>query len=339
MRKRQMERVTSSTLTAFPEFILERRIFYSLCARGLYSPKIYTRLRVFTKPKLSLQWAVGPGLILGLLSACTFLFFDAGYPQAFKRPLKVAHRGGAGLAPENTLAAFRKGLEYHPDAVELDLHLSKDGELVVMHDPDVLRTTDGIGLISDLTLAELKKLNAAAKYKGSMVEPEPVPTLQEVLDIVKGRSGVQIEIKMRADGQRYPGIESKVIEVVRSRSMLRDVVLISFDFPTLQEIKALEPQIETCALISSKYLSRFDVRQDATPVAEDLAAQGFRCVGVNQKWMTDALVSALRTHGFRMGVWTVNDPFSIQKFAKLGVDFITSDRPDLLNQILGTQSP
>jgi glycerophosphoryl diester phosphodiesterase len=251
-----------------------------------------------------------------------------------KRTLKVAHRGGAALAPENTLAAFQKALELDADAVELDLHLSKDGALVVIHDPDLARTTGQVGEVQAFTLAELQTLDAAATYRGNNAGPQRIPTLQEVLALAKGRARVQIEIKQRADNARYPDIEARVIEAVRQHRMLPEVVVTSFDFPTLLEIKALEPAVQTCALVSSSYLSRFDVRRHATPVVADLAAHGFRCVGVKHTWLTEALLRALRAHDFRVGVWTVNDQVTIRKFAEMGVDFITSDHPDLLRAIL-----
>jgi glycerophosphoryl diester phosphodiesterase len=87
-------------------------------------------------------------------------------------------------------------------------------------------------------------------------------------------------------------------------------------------------------LISSAYLARFDVQRDATPVVDDLAMQGFRCVGVKHTWLTVPFLRALRARDFRVGVWTVNDPSSMRKFVAMGVDFITSDRPDLLRDIL-----
>jgi glycerophosphoryl diester phosphodiesterase len=257
--------------------------------------------------------------------------------HGMKRPLIVAHRGGAGLAPENTLAAFHKALELQADAVELDVHMSKDGALVVMHDPDLVRTTGQVGEIRAFTLAELHPLNAAANYEGTAVAAQRIPTLQEVLALVKGRAAVQIEIKQAVDKTRYAGIEAKVLEAVRHAAMLADVLVLSFDFPTLRDLHALEPQLATCALISTAYLERFDIRRDATPVADDLAAQGFGCVGIRHTWLTEPLFHALRARHFRIGVWTVNDAFSMRKFAAMGIDFITSDRPDLLRETLSAR--
>ncbi|RMF89952.1 MAG: glycerophosphodiester phosphodiesterase [Nitrospinota bacterium] len=271
--------------------------------------------------------------LIGILLLLGTIFSGVSAGQPVHRPLKVAHRGGAGLAPENTLAAFRKALELRVDAVELDVHLSKDGAVVVMHDPEVSRTTDGSGEIGRLTLAELRTLNAAARFSEETA-PQRIPTLDEVLDLVKGKAEVQIEIKRRSDKSRYAGIEEKVLEAVRLRDMLEDVVIISFDFPTLQRIKVLEPQIRTCALVSTHYFRRLGGHPDPALVVADLQQHGFRCVGIKHTWLTAPLLKALHTQGFQVGVWTVNVPFLIREFAGLGVDFLTSDRPDLLNTLL-----
>lgn len=248
------------------------------------------------------------------------------------RPLRVAHRGGAGLAPENTLAAFRQGLAFQADAVELDLHMSQDGALMVAHDADLQRATGMTGHIHAFTLAQLQQFNAAATYQDTTMEPQRLPTLQDVLELVRGRASVQIEIKVRADETRYAGIEAKVVETVRHYGMIDDAVVISFDFPTLHAIAALEPRLRTCALFSTSYVLRFGVWRGAAEVAEDIASQGFRCIGAKYTTMTEGLLQAFRARGIQVGVWTVNDEADIRKFAAMGVDFITSDRPDLLQK-------
>lgn len=250
------------------------------------------------------------------------------------RPLRVAHRGGAGLAPENTLAAFRQGLAFQADALELDLHMSQDGALIVVHDPNLQRATGTTGNIHEYTLVQLQRLNAATTYKDKTIEPQRLPTLHEVLELVRGQAGVQIEIKVRADGARYAGIEAKVVDAVRHYDMIDDVTVISFDFPTLHDITALEPRLRTCALFSTPYLTRFGVGRDDDEVAEDIASQGFRCVGANHTTMTERLFQAFRARGIQVGVWTVNDEADMRKFAAMGVNFITSDRPDLLQKWL-----
>jgi glycerophosphoryl diester phosphodiesterase len=110
--------------------------------------------------------------------------------------------------------------------------------------------------------------------------------------------------------------------------------VISFDFATLHTVQILEPSLQTCALVASLYLSRFDVRRHAAAAVADLAAQGFRAVGVKHTWLTEPLMRALQAGNMGVGVWTINDAPSIRKFVAMGVGFIASDRPDLLGQLL-----
>jgi glycerophosphoryl diester phosphodiesterase len=139
--------------------------------------------------------------------------------------LVIGHRGALGYAPENTMASFEKGLECGADLLEFDIRMSRDGALIVMHDASVSRTTDGHGRIEDMTLAEIKKLDAGSWF-GSQYRGERVPTLIEVLDWAKGRVSLVIEIKR--DPQSIPGIEQKLIEALNDRSMIDEVIAISF---------------------------------------------------------------------------------------------------------------
>lgn len=248
------------------------------------------------------------------------------------RPLIVAHRGGAALAPENTLGAFAQALELGVDMVECDVHLSQDGQVVVMHDATVSRTTNGAGEIRNLTLAELKQLNAAAKFSGGSFPAQAIPTLSELLDLVKGKAGLQIEIKVGTGNARYPGIEQKVIELVNARGMTRDVLIISFDFPTLKEIKAIDPRIQTGALVRADWLMLRSPEQAVGDAIDPTGADYFMPAAspVNQ-----TIVAAAHARGIKMGVWTVNVTSDMQRYAGFGVDAITSDRPDELKRVLG----
>jgi len=258
---------------------------------------------------------------------------DSGSTEPMHRIVKVAHRGGAGLAPENTLAAFRAGLGEQADALELDVHLSSDGELVVMHDPALARTTDAAGEVGQKTLAELRKLDASARWFGPPIGSQLIPTLQEVVDLAKGRASLQIEIKVKADGSRYPGIESKVVETLRQSGMVDQAVVLSFDFPTLTTVRGLEPRLRTCALISRAYLQSVGKRGPAV-VAAEISDLGAAFAGVDKSWLTEPLYKELRSRGLGVGVWTVDDPADMKRFAAMGVDFITSNRPDLLREAL-----
>ncbi|MBI5650711.1 MAG: glycerophosphodiester phosphodiesterase [Chloroflexi bacterium] len=255
--------------------------------------------------------------------------------STMKTPLVVAHRGGAALMPENTLAAFENALQLGVDQVECDVHLSKDGELIVMHDPNVATTTNGSGLISDLTLAELKKLNAAAKNAKGGVTQQEIPTLAQVLDLTKARAGIQIEIKVDARGARYLGIEKKVIDLVNARGMTNDVIIISFDFPTLKEIKAIDPRLKTGAIVNAQW---FGARMLASPeqiVSEIIETTGADFFLPTSTTVTEALVRAVHARGLKIGTWTVNTAGEMKRLADWGVDGITTNNPDELKKVLG----
>ncbi|MGE0074532.1 MAG: glycerophosphodiester phosphodiesterase [Sphaerochaetaceae bacterium] len=255
-----------------------------------------------------------------------------------EQPLRVAHRGGAGLAPENTLAAFENGLHYHPDMVELDIHLSKDGELIVMHDPLLERTTGKLGQISDYDRATLATFDAAATYSpGHSFGFQAIPTLPQVFDLVETKAGYpigyQIEIKLRSDGSRYAGIEKKLVALLAERGLADRSVVISFDFPTLETIGQLKPKLKRAALISKKYMTAIGAGGPKA-VAADIASLGVDYVGINYSYLSQTLYTEFRNKNLGIGVWTVNEPSAMERMAAMGVDFITSDFPDILVKTL-----
>src|SRR5579871_4684914 len=156
----------------------------------------------------------------------------------------IAHRGGSMLAPENTLSAFRGALKYPINAIELDVQMSSDGQIIVFHDTTVDRLTDGEGNILDLDFTYLRSLNAAAHFPGGWSECQFIPTLQEVFAAIRGQAQVYIEIKIIKRDHiycRYPYIVESVVQEIRTMNMVDQVLVISFDWSALSEIKALLP--------------------------------------------------------------------------------------------------
>ena len=249
--------------------------------------------------------------------------------------LVVAHRGGAALAPENTLGAFANALKIGVDMVECDVHLSRDGEVVVMHDPDLTRTTDGNGFIYQMDLADIRKLNAAAKFRATAWPAERVPTLDEVLDLVKGKTKIQIEIKVEKFLGRYTGIEQKVIDAVNARGMVDDVIIISFDFPTVADVKKLDPRLKTGALMNTTTLQLNAAKPHEQYVAEVVRETGADYIMPSSAGVSDLLVNAVHAAGLKIGVWTVDSPGEMRRMAEWGVDAITTNKPDELKQVLG----
>lgn len=242
----------------------------------------------------------------------------------------VGHRGAKGIAPENTAASFLKAIEIGVDAIELDLHVSRDGELVVMHDPSIARTTDGTGEIGDFTFAELQTLNAAAKFVGAnQFAPQKILTLARVFELVQSRTRLYLEIKTRSNGRRYPGIEELMLNVVRQYDALSTAIVSSFDFPSLDKVKRLAPEFRTQVNISKGYMSGVEAHGPRA-IALDLAQRGFQWIAVDKKYLTPELFHALKAQGMNVHPWVVNEVSEMWHFVNMGVDLITTDRPDLL---------
>lgn len=269
--------------------------------------------------------AASAAIVLLILNSCTTVAIkevDMGKTKA------VAHRGGALLAPENTLEAFQAGIASGADQLELDIHLSKDDVIIVMHDPTLQRTANQSGAIRDYIAAELKQFNAASAHPGH--SPLEIPTLKEVLDLVKDTNlELQIEIKMDKDGNRYEGIEERLIALLKEYELIDRSIVISFDFPTLARIRELQPSLRTGALVSRAYMSKIGSKGPKA-VAEGIKALQVDYIGINHTYLSPALHQELRYQELGIGAWTVNDEEAMKKIATLGVDFITSDRPDLL---------
>ncbi|MGI8914237.1 MAG: glycerophosphodiester phosphodiesterase [Chloroflexota bacterium] len=247
----------------------------------------------------------------------------------------IGHRGGAALAPENSLAAFRAGIAAGADAVECDVHRTRDGHLILMHDADVSRTTDGRGHIGAMTLAELEGLNCAVHFGDGAFAPQRIPTLAELLAITQRHVAVQVEIKV-PDGKAYGGIESQVVTAFRDSAVTDTAQVISFDAPTLTRTRALAPNLSLGFLASHSSLPS-DLQDDPAHLARYARACGANFLGLERQFLTAAHIIAAAHEGLGVAVWTVNDRRDIERFARLGVFSITSDRPDLLRQVLDAQ--
>ena len=205
-----------------------------------------------------------------------------------------AHRGASGYAPENTLPAFAMAEKQGADGIELDVQLTKDGELVVIHDEKIDRTSTGKGFVRDYTLPELRKMsfcNHMELYSGVKI-----PTLEEVLDLVKpGNMTVNIELKTGIFW--YPGIEEKTLQVVKDAKMEERVIYSSFNHYSVQKIRSLDNKAETAYLYS-------DVILDVEKYAADTGADGLH-PAVYHLYMSDFL-ERYKESGIKVRVWTVN---------------------------------
>lgn len=216
--------------------------------------------------------------------------------------LTIGHRGVMGVEPENTLRSFVRAEHEGLDVIELDLHLSKDGALVVMHDAHVDRTTDGKGPISDFTLAELRELDAG--------DGERIPVFEEVVDAVK--APIQAEIKDVAAARA-------LADVLTSRDLLGRIDVISFHDEALAEIRTLLPSART-ALVASRY------GLDAIDRAH---AVGARMLVLNIRRLTLELVERAHAADLKVIGWTVNTPDHLKLARGLGLDGGTTDFPEI----------
>jgi len=244
---------------------------------------------------------------------------------------RVAHRGGSRLAPENTLAAFRNALTLPIDAIELDVHMSRDGQVIVFHDNTVERRTNGVGNLLDLDFAYLRGLNAAAHFPGGWPEPQQIPVLREALDIAKGHVQVYIEIKTsKRNGVhgRYPNIAEMVIDEVRAAGMLDQVLIISYDWLILPLVKSSEPTLQTGAIVSEDVWNPRG-RHALDTLIEQMMALGCNWISMDCRLFTKNMPAVAHEHGFKLGIWTVNTNYGLRRLAAAGVDSLTTDRPDL----------
>lgn len=218
----------------------------------------------------------------------------------------TGHRGAASYEPENTLRSFEKAIELGVDQIELDVHLSKDNELIVIHDEKLDRTTNGKGYVKDFTLAELKKFDAG---KG-----EVIPTLREVFELVKNKDIVlQVELKSQNS-------EVAAIKLIEEYNYDDRVILISFHPKMLKNAKTINPRIKTGILVGDDLID---------PIQLIKRTRADR-IHINFRRVTKKLVNHLHKKGIKIIVWTVDDPEDIEKMIKLGVDGICSNKPDLV---------
>lgn len=235
------------------------------------------------------------------------------------RPQVIAHRGASAQAPENTLAAFRRALDLGVDAVEFDVHLSADGEPVVLHDPVVDRTTDGQGLVRDLPLAVLRRLDAG-RWFGEAFAGERIPTLAEALDLLRG---VRAIVEIKNGPVAYPGIAARAVAVARAVGHPA-VTFSSFDHPVLLEVRRADPTADTAALFMGRPVD---------PGALAAAAAACR-LHAHWAWVTPEFVREAHAAGLTVEVWTVDEPAAIAHVLPLGVDGIMSNYPDRLQAVL-----
>ncbi len=255
------------------------------------------------------------------------------------RPLVLAHRGGADLAPENTMAAFQNAVDLGVDILELDVHTTADGTVVVIHDESVDRTTDGTGAVHDSTLADLRQLDAGYDFSPDNGQTFPfrgqgigIPTLEEVFAAFPDMR-INIEIK-----QSDPPIEAAVLEVIERAGAQQRVLVGSEYDDVMARFRSLAPDIATSAAtneVRNFYLAQL-LRVSAIyrPLADAFQVPEY---SGSTHVVTPSFVDAAHHHGVKVHVWTVNDAETMQRLLDIGVDGIITDRPDVALEVVSAQ--
>lgn len=217
----------------------------------------------------------------------------------------IGHRGAASYEPENTLLSIGKAISLKVDAVEVDVHLTQDNNLVVIHDNKVDRTTNGRGYVKNFNFNELKKLDAGKNEK--------IPTLQEVIDFVKGKIKLIIELKGLKTAKH-------VVRLVEKNKIIEDVYVISFWHDIVKEVKELNKNLKTGVLFVGHPVNAVNLAKDADSDA----------LVMNYNFISKKLVDDAHKAGLRVFVWNIDNKEEIKPIADLEVDGIGSNKPDIL---------
>jgi glycerophosphoryl diester phosphodiesterase len=236
------------------------------------------------------------------------------------RPLIIAHRGASAHAPENTLGAISLAIAQGADGIELDVKRCASGEVVVMHDTTVNRTTNGSGPVYGLTLAQLRALDAG--------QGERVPTLDEVLDLIRPAHGFVINIEVTNYDTPRDGLESDVVAVLKQHNLNERVLFSSFNHPLVRKLAGLLPEVPR-GLLYDKSMALYSRNVWLSP----LIKHEFR--HPHHSMVTLDFVRKMRAAGRGVNTWTVNEPADIRRMAAMGVSGLIGDSPVTMRTILG----
>jgi glycerophosphoryl diester phosphodiesterase len=234
------------------------------------------------------------------------------------RFLRIAHRGASGHCPENTRSSFLRAIELGADMVELDCQMTRDGAVVVIHDETLDRTTNGRGRVIDRTLKEIQALDAGSWFS-PLYAGEEVPTLEDVIALLRGKVGLNLEIK----GDDQPGrLEIQCVGTLVSMRFFDDTVFSSFSARRMRTLREISPEARIAVLIDTGMSSA-----EGFDLAAELAAEA---VHPERSLVKRELVGAAHDRGLEVRVWPVNDLRHMESLVDLGADGIFTDYPDRL---------
>jgi glycerophosphoryl diester phosphodiesterase len=247
-------------------------------------------------------------------------FADAELLRPGGQLMVVAHRGSSGTAPENTIAAFTSAVNAGVDMIELDIRMTKDFHLVVIHDRDVQRTTNGAGFVWDMTLQDLRFLDAGSWFSPRF-RAERIPTLREVMDMLPARVGLNIEVKTDGDPRKKHALEESLVLTLREQRMEGRVLVSSFDHNHLRRLHRLDPDLHLGVL----YVPLRDLARKPSSIAHRVGGKAFICsrTQIRKRFVDDA-----HRHDIFVGVYGVNTLRQLAQVKRYGVDAVVSDYPE-----------
>jgi glycerophosphoryl diester phosphodiesterase len=254
-------------------------------------------------------------------------FFSATLRAAKNRILVVAHRGSSGSAPENTVAAFEMALESGADIIECDVRLTRDEQVVVFHDRNLDRTTNGDGPVEGKMLEELRRLDAGSWF-GAGFKGEQIPTLDEVLRLLAGRAFLNIELKadFREHGRNML-LQKRVLETIKGSHAEHRVFLASFNHRLMREIKDKHPQLKTAII----YKAVRDFASRPSRLISRARADAFVC---GRWWLRSKLLDDLQNHHIPLFVYTLNKERDVERMKRLHVDGVITNFPEVVVRAL-----
>lgn len=227
-----------------------------------------------------------------------------------------AHRGFSGKYPENTMLAFEKAVEIGVDGIELDVHLTKDNELVIIHDEDIKRTCDGEGLVKDMTLEELKKYDASATFRG-VYGFCGIPTLREYFELVRD-TDIITNIELKTGVYEYPTIEKRTVELIKEFGLEDRIIFSSFNHFTVKRCEEIAPEIKR-GFLTGDWIYDF---------GKYTKERNVQCCHPWHISLSQEVVDEMHAAGCEINTWTVNEYEDIVRLADMGVDSLIGNFPD-----------
>lgn len=237
--------------------------------------------------------------------------------------MNYAHRGASGYYPENTMTAFLKAVELGADGIETDVHLTKDGELVIIHDEKVDRTTNGKGYVKDYTLKEIRNLDAGS-FKGKQFKREKIPVLEELLELIKDKD-IKINIELKTDIIWYSGIEEKVINKIHEYGIANKTIISSFNHYSVFKCKEIDKSVKTGLLYME---GLFEPQLYAKIVGAEAIHPYFYAIDNKE------VINRVKEAGILINAWTINEEKYMRRFLDYGIDGIMTNYPDKLKKLM-----